>query len=108
MPQLLHFLTVDGGGDAGAGGAGSKKLSEFNSHYDGKSDISRKTLDFGTLAVFSCPNSCSPGQSYFEEHGAYVEECVWVQPPIGFDYVPKKPDDDGDEDDDSDDEDGPA
>lgn len=55
--------SASGGGGGGEGGA---------------------SLDWGTIAVYTCTASCgdggvAPGR---EEDGAYMEEAAWVQPPL--------------------------
>jgi pre-rRNA-processing protein TSR4 len=63
MPQLLNELSQD--------------------------EMSEQALDWGTIAVYSCPVSCQQGvkAALTGEMGsvpgsAYVEEYVWVQPPL--------------------------
>jgi pre-rRNA-processing protein TSR4 len=51
MPQLIHFL--------------------------GEDDADPLSLDWGAIAVYSCPRSCRRAG---EGGSAYVEEFVWVQP----------------------------
>jgi hypothetical protein len=53
MPQILNFLGIDASDAAG--------------------------LDFGTVAVYSCSNSCALLPD--GERCAYAEEFVFVQPP---------------------------
>ena len=74
LPQLLHYLKLDG------------KASECNSDADPSasrtsSEEAAGHLDWGTVAVYSCGNSCSPPDSV-RERTSYVKEFVWVQPPI--------------------------
>lgn len=57
MPQLLNHLGIDAEDESGP--------------------------DFGTIAVYSCPNSCCQSESCPPHPGSvYVDEWVWVQPPI--------------------------
>ena len=53
MPQLLTHLGID--------------------------DAREDAPDFATLAVYSCSKSCSALDS---DASAYLEEFVWVQPPL--------------------------
>ncbi|KDO35427.1 hypothetical protein SPRG_00275 [Saprolegnia parasitica CBS 223.65] len=59
MPQLLYHLKVSG---------------DLDSLQNGAVD-----LDWGTLAVYTCPNSCSLHQA--TTNADVVEEFVWRQPP---------------------------
>lgn len=46
-------------------------------------ELQETSLDWSTLAVYSCPNSCAEGVEAMKRQGsAYVEEFVWVQPPV--------------------------
>uniref|UniRef100_A0A6U9R6J4 MYND-type domain-containing protein n=1 Tax=Picocystis salinarum TaxID=88271 RepID=A0A6U9R6J4_9CHLO len=61
MPQMLSYLGVD--------------------------DDQEDATDWGTLVVYTCENSCDaskvPGDPASSmEHAAYVEEFVWIQPPV--------------------------
>ena len=77
LPQLLHYLRLEGDADvvgvedAGGGGRGGA----------GHAGDRAAALDWGTIAVYSCRNSCSPPDGGGERSG-YVREFVWVQPPI--------------------------
>eukprot|EP00894_Picocystis_sp_ML_P001776 jgi/Pico_ML_1/52293/g3020.t1 len=61
MPQMLSYLGVD--------------------------DEQEDAMDWGTLVVYTCENSCdasdglhAPGSA--GEKSPYAEEFVWVQPPL--------------------------
>lgn len=61
MPQLLNHLGIDAEDESGP--------------------------DFGTIAVYSCPNSCGVqggggSSSPSVPESAYIDEWVWVEPPI--------------------------
>lgn len=58
LPQLLHYLGVD--------------------------DEATGSLDFGSVAVYSCAASCATAPEGGASAGdaAYAEEFVWVQPPL--------------------------
>mmetsp|Transcript_25452 Transcript_25452/g.39894 ORF Transcript_25452/g.39894 Transcript_25452/m.39894 type:complete len:83 (-) Transcript_25452:137-385(-) len=64
MPQLLDFLQV----------SERKKGSKPFSYHE---------LDFGTLAVYSCAQSCSTSEG---PAPTYQEEFVWKQPGIDSDF----------------------
>eukprot|EP00741_Cyanophora_paradoxa_P017275 tig00020961_g16685.t1 len=64
MPQLLYYLRLDESAEAEAGAAA--------------------TLDFGTLAVYTCRRTCELGG------GPYAPEFVWRQPPVEA-CAPAKP-----------------
>ncbi|KAL3160090.1 hypothetical protein ABBQ32_010870 [Trebouxia sp. C0010 RCD-2024] len=53
LPQLLHYMDVDAEDPEGP--------------------------DWGCIAVYSCPNSCTPIGK--DDQSSYVEEFAWVQPP---------------------------
>ena len=71
MPQLLHYLKVDATISVKpfAGVQGLRK--------DG-------TLDWGTLAVYTCTQSCGEGGRLTKDSGpsSYLEEVVWRQEPL--------------------------
>ena len=54
LPQLLHYIGVDPEDPEGP--------------------------DWGCIAVYSCPNSCSPPE-IDDDQSSYIEEFAWVQPP---------------------------
>ena len=54
-------------------------------HYLGQDAEASESLDFGTIAVYTCSASCDPRRGLPEEEGlsgAYAEEFVWVLPPL--------------------------
>ena len=53
LPQLLHYMDVDA--------------------------EDPESPDWGCIAVYSCPNSCS--KPVGADKSAYMEEFAWVQPP---------------------------
>ena len=65
LPQLLYYLRQDDDGD-------------ITPSKNGGEDASGKTaddaMDWGTIAVYTCPSSCSPP-------ALYEEEFAWVQMP---------------------------
>lgn len=86
MPHLLHYLGVDSNGKA----------------WDPKTAVahpnSGECMDWGTLAVYTCPDSCPAstqseaaargGATVNEDNTArrtsvsgYVDEFIWRQPP---------------------------
>ena len=68
LPQLLYYLQVDR--DTTVNTVESNVATvRFSNHKDWD-------LDWGTLDVFSCVNSCNAG------NGEYVEEVVIIQPPL--------------------------
>ncbi|CAM9197941.1 unnamed protein product, partial [Choristocarpus tenellus] len=85
LPHLLHFLGVEACGKvwdpAVAMGSSPGKVDTPIQH----------TMDWGTLAVYTCPNSC--GSSFMQGGDGdgdgtvggslqgYIEEFVWRQPP---------------------------
>lgn len=92
MPHLLHHLGVD----ANAKAFDTKAASSKN-QGPGASPalITGECMDWGTLAVYTCPDSCPPNAGRIKRgaEGAedckggdrpvvsYVEEFVWRQPP---------------------------
>ncbi len=64
MPQLLHYLKVDAMASLPCKPGDSYRLA---------------AMDWGTLAVYTCTNSCSGGAG---EGGGYVEEFLWRQKPM--------------------------
>ena len=40
------------------------------------------SLDWGTIAVYTCTASCGNGGIVSKENGAYMEEVAWMQPPL--------------------------
>jgi pre-rRNA-processing protein TSR4 len=61
-------------------GCGSERIFEFQVlpqvlYYMQVDSSDPETLDWGTIAVYTCSKSCSGGTD------AYREECVWVQIP---------------------------
>ena len=93
MPHLLHHLGVD---------ANAKTLDAKAAAVSGRQGpgpapaITGECMDWGTLAVYTCPDSCpanstrttaSGEKGAGDEKGAdapvvgYVEEFVWRQPP---------------------------
>lgn len=98
MPHLLHHLGVD---------ANAKALDAKTAAVSGRQGpgagagppspaITGECMDWGTLAVYTCPDSCpsnppprvaAPGASGGDDKGedapvvGYVEEFVWRQPP---------------------------
>lgn len=100
MPHLLHHLGVD---------ANAKALDAKTAAVSGRQGpgvgpptpaITGECMDWGTLAVYTCPDSCpsnpprrtaepsaSGGEGVEDDKGAdapvvgYVEEFVWRQPP---------------------------
>lgn len=90
MPHLLHHLGVEADAkalDSKAAASGMSKLSALTAG---------ECMDWGTLAVYTCPDSC-PSQvggvaklgeivDEIDKAGGgssayYVEEFVWRQPP---------------------------
>eukprot|EP00873_Tetraselmis_striata_P006902 jgi/Tetstr1/427166/TSEL_017354.t1 len=59
LPQLLHFLNID---------------------IDADAERVDKSLDWSTIAIYSCRDSCSQAAPAEEGGSAYVEEFAWVQP----------------------------
>ena len=53
LPQLLHYMDVDA--------------------------EDPESPDWGCIAVYSCPNSCTPTGK--DDQSSYMEEFAWVQPP---------------------------
>ena len=53
LPQLLHYMDVDA--------------------------EDPESPDWGCIAVYSCPNSCTPLGK--DDQSSYMEEFAWVQPP---------------------------
>jgi len=41
-----------------------------------------RSLDWGTIAVYTCTASCGSGGVVSKENGAYMEEVAWMQPPL--------------------------
>lgn len=41
-----------------------------------------RSLDWGTIAVYTCTASCGSGGIVSKENGAYMEEVAWMQPPL--------------------------
>ena len=52
--------------DIGCGGGSNNKTS----------------LDWGTIAVYTCTASCGNGGIVSKENGAYMDEVAWMQPPL--------------------------
>lgn len=40
------------------------------------------SVDWGTIAVYTCTGSCGNGELVCEETGCYREEVAWMQPPL--------------------------
>ena len=53
LPQLLHYIDIDPEDPEGP--------------------------DWGCIAVYSCPNSCTTTGT--DDQSSYIEEFAWVQPP---------------------------
>mmetsp|Transcript_3000 Transcript_3000/g.3849 ORF Transcript_3000/g.3849 Transcript_3000/m.3849 type:complete len:284 (-) Transcript_3000:243-1094(-) len=82
MPQLLYYLKVE---DGQARVSPSDSTPNISNNQDPKDSNNVKLppsilpsdgLDWGTLAVFSCTNSCHQNDT------SYSEEFVWIQPPL--------------------------
>lgn len=90
MPHLLHHLGVDANAkalDTNTNTAVSKSRGQGASPL-----ITGECMDWGTLAVYTCPDSCASKPELSKigvEDGkgedppvvGYVEEFVWRQPP---------------------------
>ena len=63
MPQILHCLKVDE----------NIKKGDLLQSLKGDGNKGGGGIDFGTLAVFTCVNSCEGAEGY-------VEEYAWRQP----------------------------
>eukprot|EP00611_Tribonema_gayanum_P010766 TRINITY_DN2085_c0_g1_i1.p1 TRINITY_DN2085_c0_g1~~TRINITY_DN2085_c0_g1_i1.p1 ORF type:complete len:295 (+),score=56.72 TRINITY_DN2085_c0_g1_i1:1516-2400(+) len=83
MPQLLHYLRAE----------------EANASWDRSDNLKgggapvhpalKAGLDWGVLAVYTCPHSCGEG-------GGYTEEVVWRQGPMDGAYVDSDSDEEED------------
>lgn len=68
MPALLSHLTgADPSPEVDQVAAADRKVTAL-------SDILGSGIDFGVVAIFSCPKSCTPSQPF-------AQECAIVQPP---------------------------
>ncbi|CAM9789059.1 unnamed protein product [Discosporangium mesarthrocarpum] len=82
MPHLLHHLGVETGG---------KAWDPMLALKQGTALPPQHAMDWGTLAIYTCPKSCNPKESMVSCGGkknvvggtlpGYVEEFVWRQPP---------------------------
>ena len=71
---------------------GGKRKFEFQVmpqmlSYLGVNDEQEDATDWGTLVVYTCENSCDVSEALEDpassvEHAAYIEEFVWIQPPV--------------------------
>lgn len=93
MPHLLHHLGVD----ANAKALDAKAAAISGRQGQGAAPaIAGECMDWGTLAVYTCPDSCPStpsrraaggGEGVDDDKRAnapvvgYVEEFVWRQPP---------------------------
>ena len=96
MPHLLHHLGVD----ANAKALDAKTAAVIGRQGSGPAPaITGECMDWGTLAVYTCPDSCPPypnpprreaeasGEGVEDGTGeagpvvGYVEEFAWRQPP---------------------------
>ena len=98
MPHLLHHLGVDANAKALDASAAAAAANGRQVEGPGSPTplIAGECMDWGTLAVYTCPDSCpapgGPTTSVDEVEAAgdkggrapvvgYVEEFVWRQPP---------------------------
>jgi hypothetical protein len=96
MPQLLHYLAVDRNTHTnGASNGGTETSGEMRRGFLNKS---KRDIDWGSLDVYTCTGSCSAakppvsssasisdsdsGSKGSSSHSGYVEEYVFVQPPV--------------------------
>lgn len=80
MPHLLHYLGVDAKSEALDAKAAIRQGQQLRPSTAGG------CMDWGTLAVYTCPDSCRADKSLLEvgsheDQPGYVEEFVWRQPP---------------------------
>jgi hypothetical protein len=61
---------ADSRNDIGCGGGG------------GGGSTNKTSLDWGTIAVYTCTASCGNGGIVSKENGAYMDEVAWMQPPL--------------------------
>ncbi|CAM9111042.1 unnamed protein product [Ectocarpus sp. 13 AM-2016] len=92
MPHLLHHLGVDANVNVKALDTKAAAHRREGPGAAAPPLITGECMDWGTLAVYTCPDSCpavtqSPARGGVDENGegspvvAYVEEFVWRQPP---------------------------
>ena len=84
MPQLLHYLGVDKrakGEETEAGMMPEGLTIEQQQLYR---MATQKSLDWGSIDVYTCTASCEKIASKVKEVGGgrYLEEFVFVQPPL--------------------------
>jgi pre-rRNA-processing protein TSR4 len=53
-------------------------MPQLLNHLD-QDELDPDSLDWGTLAVYTCPDSCNTTRAQEQTGSAYVEEFVWVQ-----------------------------
>ena len=70
-------------------GVGSENEKKKQQHQaDSTNDIgggrrnNKTSLDWGTIAVYTCTASCGNGGIVSKENGAYMDEVAWLQPPL--------------------------
>lgn len=92
MPHLLHHLGVDANANVKALDAKAAARRREGPGPEAPPLITGECMDWGTLAVYTCPDSCpavtqSPSRGGVDAQGegspvvGYVEEFVWRQPP---------------------------
>jgi hypothetical protein len=79
MPQLLHYVLKS----SSAPSAAAEVPDSRQAAEEARAHLNEDTLDWGTLAVFTCTASCG-GSSFrsSDETPAYTPEFVWRQSPI--------------------------
>lgn len=92
MPHLLHHLGVDANVNVKALDTKAAAHRREGPRAAAPPLITGECMDWGTLAVYTCPDSCpavtqNPARGGVNEKGegspvvGYVEEFVWRQPP---------------------------
>jgi pre-rRNA-processing protein TSR4 len=108
MPQMLHYLLEGSKSETKAGGTITKEAKEATvaaatilekecpdtNNEEAKAMVNAKLqqmekevlsgtdslMDWGTIAVYTCVNSCDAANASLNSQAAYVEEFAWRQP----------------------------
>jgi hypothetical protein len=83
MPQLLHYLNIDKKAQiSSVAESADEKLNVLETTQQRKLylEATRKTLDWGSIDVYTCTGSCAQQPLTT----AYYEEFIFIQPPLAL------------------------